>query len=128
MAAWTLVLIGWAFAIVMMMALWAVQRARNDAGVVDVGWAAGLGVIAIIYAVLAGGAWPHRLLVAAAGIWSARLATYIFFNRVRGKPEDGRYRTLRAKWQALASRGDDYRDYQRTTNMFVTRFPKRMSP
>jgi steroid 5-alpha reductase family enzyme len=62
-AAWTLILIGWAFAIVMMTALWAVQRARNDAGVVDVGWAAGLGVIAIIYAVLAGGAWPHRLLV-----------------------------------------------------------------
>lgn len=128
MAAWILVLIGWAFAIVMMMALWAVQRARNDAGVVDVGWAAGLGVIAIIYAVLAGGPWRHRLLVAAAGIWSARLATYIFFNRVRGKPEDGRYRTLRAKWQALASRGDDYRDCHGTTNMFVPRFPKRMSP
>ena len=60
MAAWILVLIGWAFAIVMMMALWAVQRARNDVGVVDVGWAAGLGVIAIIYAVLASGAWARR--------------------------------------------------------------------
>jgi steroid 5-alpha reductase family enzyme len=105
MAAWTLVLIGWAFVIVMMTALWAVQRARDDAGVVDVGWAAGLGVIAIIYAVLAGGAWPHRVLVGAvAGVWSARLAAYVLLNRVRGKPEDGRYQTLRAKWGERAQR------------------------
>jgi steroid 5-alpha reductase family enzyme len=27
--------------------------------------------------------------------------------------------------QALASRGDDYRQYQRTTSMFVPWFPKR---
>jgi hypothetical protein len=37
MAAWTLVLIGWVFAVVMMSALWVVQRARADAGVADVG-------------------------------------------------------------------------------------------
>jgi steroid 5-alpha reductase family enzyme len=27
--------------------------------------------------------------------------------------------------QALASRGDDYRDYQRTTSPFIPWFPKR---
>ena len=103
MAAWTLILIGWAFAASMMSCLWLVQRARTNAGVVDVGWAAGLGAIAVLYASLASGAWPHRLLVGAvAGIWSARLATYVFLNRVHGKPEDGRYLTLRARWGASA--------------------------
>ena len=105
MAAWTLVLIGWAFAAGMMACLWLLQRARANAGVVDVGWAAGLGVIAVLYAALASGAWPHRLLVGAvAGIWSARLAVYVFLNRVRGKPEDGRYQTLRARWGPGAQR------------------------
>jgi hypothetical protein len=34
-----LVLAGWAVAIVIMTALWMVQRVKDDAGVVDVGWA-----------------------------------------------------------------------------------------
>jgi steroid 5-alpha reductase family enzyme len=85
-----------------MAALWVVQRARGDAGVVDVGWAAGLGALAVFYAVLGSGDPPRRLLVAAiAGTWSLRLAWYILVNRVLGKPEDGRYQTLRSKW------GDD---------------------
>jgi len=71
--------------------------------VVDVGWAAGLGVAAVLYGILADGDPSHRMLVAAvAGIWSARLALYVFFDRVYGKPEDGRYQTLRAKWGASA--------------------------
>lgn len=98
-----LILVGWAVVAVMMMVLWLVQRARTDAGVVDVGWSAGLGILAILYASLADGAPPHRVLVAlVAGIWSARLATYVFVNRVYRKPEDGRYRTLRAKWGGSA--------------------------
>jgi len=45
MAAWSLILVGWTFAVVMMSALWLAQRARTDAGVVDVGWAVGLGIV-----------------------------------------------------------------------------------
>jgi steroid 5-alpha reductase family enzyme len=84
---------------VMMTALWVVQRARSDAGVVDVGWAAGLGVLAILYAALGGGAAPHRWLIGIlVPVWSFRLAGYVFVNRVWHKPEDGRYQRLRAKW------------------------------
>jgi steroid 5-alpha reductase family enzyme len=97
-AVW-LVLAGWALAIVMMTVLWLVQRATGDAGVVDVGWAAGLGVLAAFYAVFADGAVEQRVFVAVlAGVWSARLALYVYVNRIRGKGEDGRYRTLRARW------------------------------
>jgi len=94
-----LVLSGWLVMAAVMIALWVVQRARRDAGVVDVGWAAGLGLLAVLYAVLAAGPPLRRLLVAAmAGAWSLRLAWYILVNRVLGKPEDGRYQTLRSKW------------------------------
>jgi steroid 5-alpha reductase family enzyme len=94
-----LVLLGWAIVAAMMAVLWLVQRATHDAGVVDVGWAAGLGVLAVFYALLADGAPVQRLVVGLlAGIWSARLAVYVLLNRVVGKPEDGRYQTLRARW------------------------------
>ncbi|HVN30533.1 MAG TPA: DUF1295 domain-containing protein [Thermoanaerobaculaceae bacterium] len=102
MSSVTLVLIGWLVMAAVMVVLWAVQRAHRDAGIVDVGWAAGLGFLAVLYAVFASGDLPRRLLVAVlAGTWSLRLAWYILVNRVLGKPEDGRYQALRSKW------GDD---------------------
>jgi len=98
-----LVLVGWVTMAAVMAVLWLVQRARRDAGVVDVGWAAGLGALAVLYALLAAGPPLRRLLVATmAGTWSLRLAWYILANRVLGKPEDGRYQTLRSKWGARA--------------------------
>jgi len=58
-----------------------------------------LGILAVFYALLGGGAPVQRLVVALlAGIWSVRLALYVLFNRVLGKPEDGRYQALRKGW------------------------------
>jgi len=89
----TLVLLSWLAMAVVMAVLWLVQRARSDAGVVDVGWAGGLGVVAVLYALLAPGDPFRRSLVGVlATVWSLRLAAYILTNRVIGKPEDGRYR------------------------------------
>ena len=83
----------------MMTVLWFVQRARNDAGVVAVGWAAGLGILAVFYAIFSSGSPERRLLVAALGAaWSFRLAWYLLRDRVLGKEEDGRYQELRASW------------------------------
>ena len=99
MAPVLLVLLGWALMALVMLVLWVVQRATNDAGVVDVGWSAGLGLLAVLYALLANGAPVQRLVVGVlAGAWSARLALYVLFNRVVGKPEDGRYQALRRRW------------------------------
>lgn len=94
-----LALLGWLIMAAVMLLLWIIQRARNDAGIVDVGWAAGLGILAILYAALADGHPGRRALVAAlVAAWSIRLAIYLLFNRVVGKPEDGRYQTLRKNW------------------------------
>lgn len=99
----TPVLLGGLVVAAMMAALWLVQRRTHDAGIVDVGWAGGLGVLALLYAVVSDGDPVRRVLVAAlAGIWSFRLASYLLVNRVLGKPEDGRYQTLRAKWGVRA--------------------------
>jgi steroid 5-alpha reductase family enzyme len=38
-----------------------------------------------------------------ASVWGLRLGAYLFFNRILGKEEDGRYQALRAKWGASAN-------------------------
>lgn len=79
--------------------LWIVQLIRKDAGVVDIGWTAGVGAMAI-YAAVAGEGWlPRRMLVGAmGGIWSFRLVAYILKDRILCETEDSRYQRLRAYW------------------------------
>src|SRR5689334_14975145 len=97
--------LSWGMAAVLMAALWLRQRATNDASLVDVGWAAGLGLSAILLAALVPAPPARRVLVAAlAGAWSLRLSLHLYVDRVRGKGEDGRYRELRAGWGADAQR------------------------
>jgi steroid 5-alpha reductase family enzyme len=94
-----LVLYGWLLTAVLMAGLWWVQKVRQDASHVDVAWAAGLGLLAIFYAALADGYLPRRFgLAVLVGVWAFRLALYLFLNRVWGKPEDGRYQSLRQHW------------------------------
>jgi steroid 5-alpha reductase family enzyme len=94
-----LLLYGWLLMAAVMALLWLVQKIRQDASVVDVAWSAGLGILAVFYALTADGYPPRRLLLALlAGLWAFRLAVYLFFNRVWGKTEDGRYQTLRHQW------------------------------
>jgi steroid 5-alpha reductase family enzyme len=102
---WELLLVGLLLSTTVMAALWWVQVRTADASHVDVAWAALIACAAIAYALLADGDAGHRVLAAAlASIWGFRLAAYLYVNRVRGKEEDGRYRSLRAKWGANASR------------------------
>ncbi len=103
MGAVPLLLLGWVAMAAMMAVLWLVQRARRDAGVVDVGWTAGIALLAVWYA-LAGAGDPLRrgLVAVMAGTWSLRLAWHLLADRIVGKPEDGRYQTLRARWGGRA--------------------------
>jgi steroid 5-alpha reductase family enzyme len=65
--------------------------------------------------------WSYVLVGAtAAGGWLTLVgpaAMYAFLMWLTGIPHTEK--------QALSKRGDDYRDYQRTTNMFFPWFPKR---
>lgn len=88
---------------IVMLAGWARQRTTRNAGIVDVLWAAGLGGLALLYAVQASGWLPRRVLVAVLVIgWALRLSLHLAA-RVRREPEDGRYAELRRR---LGSRFD----------------------
>ncbi len=98
-----LLLWAWGGAAVLMVVLWGVQLRTRDAGIVDVGWAGGLGAAAIVHALLADGDPERRVLVGVLGaLWGWRLALHLLRDRVVGRHEDGRYATLRAAWAASA--------------------------
>jgi steroid 5-alpha reductase family enzyme len=84
----------------MMLALWIIHLLIRNAAIVDLGWAAGLGILSLYYAVAAPG-YPARKWVIAsmAGFWGLRLAAYLFFARILGHPEEGRYVQLRKEWK-----------------------------
>lgn len=92
--------VGAAIVATMMLLLWIIHLRIRNAAIVDVGWAAGLGFLAIYYAYAAPG-YPKRkyLIAAMAAIWSFRLASYLLFARVLGHPEEGRYVQLRQDWK-----------------------------
>ena len=105
MTATTLLLRAWPVLALLFAVLWAFQVRSHDASSVDVGWASGLGALALACAAVLPGAPARRVLVGAMGfVWSLRLALHLYFDRVRGKPEDGRYAALRASWGADANR------------------------
>ena len=88
----------WLMAASMMSLGWLWQRARTNAGIVDVLWAAGLGAAAVFFALLGdGGAGPRLMLAVLGAVWGVRLAAHLW-RRVRGEAEDGRYQNLRAHW------------------------------
>jgi steroid 5-alpha reductase family enzyme len=95
---WKLVLIGWALMAVVMAGLWVLQRARRNAGIVDVAWSFGTGLMGVWFAWGADGLDERRLLIAVlAGAWGLRLGFYLL-KRVLGEAEDGRYQALRERW------------------------------
>jgi len=95
-----LALLATALTLAMMAALWAWHFRLKDAGIVDPGWSAGIGLVALLYALLGPGWSPRRAAVAAmALVWSVRLTVHLA-RRLHGEPEEGRYRALRAEWSA----------------------------
>ena len=103
MGPWIQIPIGYLVVCAAITVLWFIQRRTGNAGIVDAGWAASIGFLAVFFAATSEGYPPRRLLVALlAGIWALRLSFYIMKDRVLNKPEDGRYRALRKKWGSSA--------------------------
>src|SRR5580704_9371962 len=94
---------GTAVIAVLMFILWLLHFPLRNAAIVDVGWALGLALLAIIYALHAVGYWRRTLfLVVMVMLWGLRLGLYLLFTRVNGQPEEGRYAELRRKWGSSA--------------------------
>lgn len=95
-------LLGWGSLVVIILQglLWLYYCLTDNAGWVDVGWAYGLGILALFYAVNSPeGSVVYRSLVALmGGVWSLRLGTYLLF-RVGKEKEDGRYTQMKKNWK-----------------------------
>ena len=98
MSALQQLLLVWVFAAAWQGLAWAWQQRNRNAGIVDVAWASGLAVAAVLVAVTGtGAALPRTLLGLLGGAWGLRLGWHLW-QRVRGEPEDGRYAHLRRRW------------------------------
>ena len=85
--------------------LWILQVIRKDAGVVDIGWTAGVGFMAAYVAIVGEGWIVRRVLIGLmGGIWALRLVLYILKDRICREHEDSRYQRLRAHWGTKANR------------------------
>jgi len=83
----------------MMFFLWWTSLRLRNAGIVDVGWALGLVVLAIGYALRAPGFAGRKWMMAGmVAFWGLRLALHLAV-RISHEPEDGRYQELRRRWQ-----------------------------
>ncbi len=83
-----------------------VQRARNDAGIVDVARTVAIGLLALLYGSSGDGYSARRfVLIFLVCLWAGRLAGHLVATRMLGgQVEDGRYRRWRKKWGADADR------------------------
>lgn len=95
----TLVLPGWIVAFAVMALLWAWHLRLKNAAMVDAGWTALVGGLSVFYALRVVDGMPGRRLAVAAmlGSWGARLTVMLLYDRVFGRPEDGRYANLRLR-------------------------------
>jgi steroid 5-alpha reductase family enzyme len=96
--------LAFAFCVALMSVLWLIQRQTHNAGIVDIGWAAAIGLQGLFFCV-AGDGYVGRRVVAAVLIagWSLRLSVYLAA-RIVGEPEEGRYARLRSDWGPDADR------------------------
>lgn len=96
---WEIPLLSWLGCSLVFAACWQQQRRTSNANLVDVAWAASIGVLAVLYALLGTADLTMRWVIAVLpGLWSARLALHIW-RRSGRTAEDSRYAYLRAHWQ-----------------------------
>ncbi len=92
----TMALVGWGVIAALMAVLWYVQYRRRNAGIVDIAWAFGTGLLGVYFALGSSSVSPERQVMVAlmAGLWGLRLAGFLAV-RIASEREDGRYRYLR---------------------------------
>ncbi|MBL8853387.1 MAG: DUF1295 domain-containing protein [Planctomycetaceae bacterium] len=103
MDVWLTLFVGSMALTVAMSILWWTHGRHGNAGIVDVAWTVGVGLLSLGYCVTAAeGNMTRRVWLAMiVAVWSGRLAWHIL-HRVRRMPEDGRYTTLKEAWGAQA--------------------------
>jgi steroid 5-alpha reductase family enzyme len=95
-----LLLLGLGITMALMWVLWLIQLRVKNASLAGFGWVLGIVLLAALYAWMGAG-WDQRRIIACimVSIWGLRLGFYLFFTRVIGHSEDGRFQPLRKKWK-----------------------------
>ncbi len=84
----------------MQLGFWLWQRRTRNAGWVDVGWALGLAVVAILAASAGPAPLERRLLVGVmGGLHGLRLGLHLWHRVATEAHEDGRYQAIREAWK-----------------------------
>lgn len=92
-------LTGLAVMVVLMCVVWMIHIPMKNAGIVDVAWAFGLSLLALLYALMGNGDTLRKWVMASMVIiWGLRLTVHLFI-RVVGHEEDGRYQQMRRDWK-----------------------------
>ncbi|MBA3965780.1 MAG: DUF1295 domain-containing protein, partial [Nitrospirales bacterium] len=91
--------------LVLFAGLWHVHRRVGNASLADVGFCLGFGFIVILCGIEGEGSpWRRVLVVGMGSAYACRLGWHLGKNRIWGKTEDPRYKTLRAvlgKWESV---------------------------
>jgi steroid 5-alpha reductase family enzyme len=100
---WIMIILGWISMAAVMGLLWLLQRRTGDAGIVDVAWGMGVGLLALFFVWGSdSGDLTRRVVIACLALcWALRLSVYILW-RVLTMEEDGRYQTLKQGWGSAA--------------------------
>jgi steroid 5-alpha reductase family enzyme len=92
-----LALSGLGVAVLVMGIAWVVSVIRRDASVADIFWGISTAAVAAVYGALTPAPAPRAVLVIVLVlVWAARLSLYVLW-RNHGRPEDRRYRDMRAR-------------------------------
>jgi steroid 5-alpha reductase family enzyme len=93
----TLALAGLATTLALMLGAWLISLATRNVGIVDIFWGLAIAGAGVTWTVLAPGGGPRGTLAATlAVVWALRLGGHILW-RGWGRPEDRRYREIRAR-------------------------------
>ncbi len=87
----------------LMLLVWLLHLPLKNAALVDVAWPLGIMITSLLYSWQGNSVLSRRMLLGSmVSIWALRLSLYLLFARVTGKPEEGRYQTLRAEYGKAA--------------------------
>ena len=101
---WLVLLGSWIGIAGLMAILWHLQRTTKNAGIVDVAWSFGTGLVGVAFCLFGTGDPTRRILLGAMiGFWGFRLGLHLW-QRMKREPEDGRYTAIREKTGAGADR------------------------
>ncbi len=120
---WMLLLFGTLLVAAVMFGLWLLSVRNHNFSYVDIGWSVNFAFLGVLYATLAPGHLPRRVLIATMfAVHGLRLGWHLA-RRIVGEPEEGRYVQLRREWGAsgnLDLKFLAFFEFQALLNAFLT--------